>query len=83
MDLAPETDPNDCEAPDNQVRRPGAALAAHAARAACESVAARYGDHIDMAPVEGRQALSVVWDREAEELTFPNVHMGTPSRFRV
>ncbi|KAK3930352.1 ATP-dependent DNA helicase, partial [Frankliniella fusca] len=38
-------------------------------------------DEINIAPGEGRQPLSVVWDREAEELSFPSVYLGEARKF--
>lgn len=39
-------------------------------------------DEINVAPGENREPLSVVRDRECEELSFPTVYLGQPRRFR-
>ncbi|KAE8738044.1 hypothetical protein FOCC_FOCC016482, partial [Frankliniella occidentalis] len=38
---------------------------------------------IDFAPGENVKPLSVVWDREAEELSFPSVYLGNARKFKI
>ena len=40
-------------------------------------------DDIDVAPGEDLKPLSIVWDREAEELSFPSIYLGTPRSFKT
>ncbi|KAE8742023.1 hypothetical protein FOCC_FOCC012439 [Frankliniella occidentalis] len=39
--------------------------------------------NIDIAPGEHSKPLSVVWDREAEELSFPSIYLGTSRKFKI
>ncbi|KAK3922022.1 Insulin-like growth factor 1 receptor [Frankliniella fusca] len=41
----------------------------------------RPGDEVDVAPGENSTPVSVVWDRKAEELSFPGVYLGQPRTF--
>ncbi|XP_026285113.2 uncharacterized protein LOC113211074 [Frankliniella occidentalis] len=38
-------------------------------------------DEIDLAPGEDKIPVSVVWDRKAEELSFPGIYLGEPRTF--
>ena len=73
--------------PDNQVHDGQAQhsilMADGAPPAPSSSRRADTTDDIDVAPGEDRQPLSIVWDREAEELSFPSIYLGQPRTFKT